>query len=116
MLELIKCAECGRLCERNSPSQKFCKYCAKIRRRKMENNRNKRIREEQKVEKINAAQLNNTPVTVGKSSSRIIAEARAFGMTYGTYTAAIRDGSIEQILKAKGFDDPEAVLRELSIK
>ena len=51
--------------------------------------------------------------TTGKSLKQIDAECRLFGMSYGQYTAACREGTIEQILKLKGFKNPKAVLKKL---
>ena len=116
MKELMKCAECGRIIERNAPSQKFCKECAASRRYQKSKARRAQKRIEAALKQEEDPALLNTLTTKGKSVPRIIAEARAFGMTYGTYTAAIRDGSIERVLRAKGFADPEAVLRGLDIK
>ena len=52
----------------------------------------------------------------GKSLARVDAEAKAFGLTYGQYTAAVYSGSIDRLLKLKGIDDPVAVLRGVKVK
>lgn len=109
------CRECGRETKRNSQSQKYCPGCAIARRARLNEASRLRRKAEAAGKTPNGERLNS--LTIGdKRTARIVAEARAFGMTYGTYTAAIRDGSIERVLRAKGFDDPEAVLRELTIK
>ena len=116
---IIRCEECGREIVRNSPKHKYCGECAYERVKRG----NKEIRERKKREKQVALAKEKSQedmlcvlTLAGKTANRITAEARAFGMTYGTYSAAVRDGSIDKILKAKGFDDPEAILREVSIK
>ena len=112
------CRECGRETRRNSPSQKFCPGCAINRRARLNEASRLRRKAEAADKALNGDQADqlNTLTIGNKRTARIVAEARAFGMTYGTYTAAIRAGSIERVLKAKGFTDPEAVLRELTIK
>ncbi len=52
----------------------------------------------------------------GKSLARVDAEAKAFGLTYGQYTAAVYSGGIDQLLKSKDIDDPVAVLRGVKVK
>lgn len=119
MGEIIRCEECGIEMERTSPKHKYCKVCAYERVKRG----NKEIRERKKREREAALAKEKSQedmlcvlTLAGKTANRITAEARAFGMTYGTYSAAVRDGSIDKILKAKGISDPEAILREVSIK
>lgn len=119
MTEFLICGECGRETKRNAANQKYCPGCAILRRHRLNEESKERRRNEAILRGIKGdeeTELLNTLTTKGKRLARIVAEARAFGMTYGTYTAAIRDGSIERILRAKGFTDPEAVLRGLTIK
>lgn len=119
---IINCAECGREIVRSTPKHKYCGECACIRMRRAAKAANERKRDALRAEKKAAAEAEaqkdvlHVLTLAGKTANRITAEARAFGMTYGTYSAAVRDGSIDKILKAKGFADPEAILREVTIK
>lgn len=116
---IINCAMCGIEMERTSPKHKYCKVCAyeRVKRSaKAAKEREKREREVALVKEKSQEDMLCVLTLAGKTANRITAEARAFGMTYGTYSAAVRDGSIDKILKAKGFTDPEAILREVSIK
>lgn len=52
----------------------------------------------------------------GKSLARVDAEAHAFGLSYGQYTAAIRSGGIIQLLKSKGIRNYRKILRDLEVR
>lgn len=52
----------------------------------------------------------------GKSLARVDAEAHAFGLTYGQYTAAIRSGGIEQLLRYKGITNWKEILQGIKTK
>lgn len=51
----------------------------------------------------------------GKSANRVTAEANAFGLSYGIYSAACRSGTIIPLLKDKGIHHYRKILRELEI-
>lgn len=52
----------------------------------------------------------------GKSLARVDAEAHAFGLSYGQYTAAVRSGTIIPLLKSKGIHHYRKILRELEVR
>ena len=52
----------------------------------------------------------------GKSLARVDAEARAFGLSYGQYTAAVRSGGIIPLLKNKGIRHYRKILREIEVR
>ena len=100
------------------PHHGGCKYCDKCRgltetqrrtaiEKRKEQERaaaKKALEEEKERDPFNPAFMSN---------KRLGAVINLFKMTYGTYTAAYRGGFIVQILKAKGFADPEKMLSEL---
>lgn len=52
----------------------------------------------------------------GKSLARVDAEAHAFGLSYGQYTAAVRSGGIIPLLKSKGIRNNRKILREIEVR
>lgn len=118
----IFCDMCGKEVPRRSFKHKYCSECSQSKQVKQIQEAKHRAKKKREAEEAAEAKRReqekalNSLTATGKSTARVVAEARAFGMTYGTYTAAIRDGSIERILHAKGFTDPEAVLRGLTIR
>ncbi len=52
----------------------------------------------------------------GKSLARVDAEAHAFGLSYGQYTAAVRSGGIIPLLKSKGIRNYRKILREIEVR
>lgn len=116
MSETIFCGECGKEMLRRSRSHKYCDECAHVRKRRLENERRARQKTAQPEKKKTPKDVLCIFTLTGKTANRITAEANAFGMTYGTYCAAVRDGCIEKLLKARGISDPETILREVKIK
>lgn len=101
--EYINCADCGRRVERTSPNRKYCRRCAEKRRA---------ARRRKKPD----PRLNDWHDLRGKSLARVDAEAKAFGLSYGHYTAAVYSGGIDPLLKSLGFEDPGAVLEGLRVR
>lgn len=122
MTETIFCGECGREVPRKSIKHKYCDECAYIRQKRA----SRAAKERKKNERLAAAKAEAEAekqkdvlcifTLADKTANRITAEANAFGMTYGTYCAAVRDGCIEKLLKSRGISDPEAILREVKVK
>lgn len=97
-----------------------CKYCpackamtapqrrAAINRRKEQEyaDAHKAFKEAKEQDPFNPAFMSN---------KRLGAVINLFKMTYGTYTAAYRGGFIVQLLKAKGFEDPEKMINDLEV-
>lgn len=52
----------------------------------------------------------------GKSLARVDAEAHAFGLSYGQYTAAVRSDGIIPLLKSKGIRNYRKILREIEVR
>lgn len=115
MIEL-KCDACGEVVTvSNRGGRKYCDVCKKLgaeRREKIKKEREER--EAAEYEEMMLRKRKENPFDLSwKSLKRIDAEAKLFKMTYGTYTAACRCGFIRQILKDKGFKEPEKMLAEL---
>ncbi|MBQ8264145.1 MAG: hypothetical protein IJY96_05145 [Oscillospiraceae bacterium] len=117
------CTICGK--EGMGKGNKYCPDCAGT--AKQENMRTKyekrranekaAEREERKrLREPSAEQLLDWHDLSGKSLARVDAEAKAFGLSYGQYTSAVRCGSIDQLLRSRGIADPAAVLREIKVK
>ena len=96
----IECARCGCATERIAPNQKYCPGCSRAKKRPAGKKR-----------KSLSERLCDHRDLRGKSLARVDAEAKAFGLSYGQYTAAVYSGGIDALLKSRGFDDPAAVLR-----
>ncbi|MBO5976258.1 MAG: hypothetical protein J6P94_03675 [Oscillospiraceae bacterium] len=88
--------------DRTAPNQKYCYKCSRRKKRPAK-----------KKKKSLQERLCDHRDLHGKSLARVDAEAKAFGLSYGQYTAAVYSGGIDALLKSKGFDDPAAVLRGL---
>ncbi len=99
-LVYIECARCGNAVERTAPNQKYCPNCSRGKKRPV-----------RKKRKSLSERLCDHRDLRGKSLARVDAEAKAFGLSYGQYTAAVYSGGIDALLKSRGFDDPAAVLR-----
>ncbi len=100
----IECAKCGRAVERTAPNQKYCSCCG---RGKKSYARGKGRRKSMAERLLDHRDLR------GKSLNRVDAEARAFGLSYGQYTAAVYSGGIDALLRSKGIEDPAAILRNV---
>ncbi|MBE7016658.1 MAG: hypothetical protein E7420_00670 [Ruminococcaceae bacterium] len=98
----IECARCGKAVERTAPNQKYCPNCSRARKRPAGKKR-----------KSPSERLCDHRDLRGKSLARVDAEAKAFGLSYGQYTAAVYSGGIDALLKSRGYDDPAAVLRDI---
>lgn len=103
-LQYIDCVNCGRRVLRTAPNRKYCRSCAE----KMYRSGRKKG--------LSAQRLQNWRDLKGKSLARVDAEARAFGLSYGQYTAAVYSGGIDSLLRSRGFNDPGAVLKEIKIR
>ena len=96
----IECHCCGEKTPRTSPNRKYCSRCAeKIAKSPTRKRRSK-----------SAERLLDWRDLRGKSLNRVDAEAKAFGLSYGQYTAAVYSGGIDALLRSRGFIDPKAVL------
>jgi len=126
---MFKCAACGRDTERRSANQKYCQGCAyfihvkqtidaqRLARQKKEADAARIKKEASKAEERRKKAERLVTLTLeGKSLRRIAAEAKAFGLSYGQYSAAISSGGIRQLLRHRGITNPEAVLRGIKIK
>lgn len=103
--QYIDCAICGRRVPRTSPNRKYCRACA-----------DKMHRSGRKRRGLSDQCLNNWRDLRGKSLARVDAEAKAFGLSYGQYTAAVYSGGIDTLLRSRGFNDPGGVLKGLRIR
>ena len=111
------CAACGEgfYLTNGTKSATYCANCRALSSK--ERAAVKKAREEAMGAALAAAtgksRSKNIFSTKGKNLRQIDAECRLFGMSYGQYTAACREGTIEQILKLKGFNNPKAMLKKL---
>lgn len=101
----IECARCGCAVERSAPNQKYCSNCSRMKKRPAK-----------KKKKSLQERLCDHRDLHGKSLARVDAEAKAFGLSYGQYTAAVYSGGIDALLKSRGFEDPAAVLRGINTR
>lgn len=115
----LTCATCGKVVTvKNRGGRKYCDDCKDLnpeRREKVKAEREEREAAEYAALMKKHAEENPFDLSC-KSLKRIDAEAKLFGMTYGTYTAACRCGFIIPILKDKGFKDPVKMLKKLEEK
>lgn len=122
MAELI-CAACGKLFEvEKKVSRKYCDECKSLsheirtemkKQREMEHEAEALEEEQRLLEQLREADPFNPALM---SDKRLGAVIKLFRMTYGTYTAAYRSGILLQILKAKGFENPEKMINELEVE
>ena len=98
----IECPRCGRAVERTAPNQIYCSNCSRMKKRPSG-----------KKKKSLQERLCDHRDLRGKSLARVDAEAKAFGLSYGQYTAAVYSGGIDALLKSRGIENPEAILRGL---
>lgn len=118
MVEII-CAACGeKVHVQNSPRRKYCDICKTLTENQRQSMRHQREQEARDAaEKLLELQRQADPFDYRlMSDKRLGAVIKMFRMTYGTYTAAYRSGILPQLLKAKGFADPEKMLREMEIE
>ncbi len=116
--ELFTCPACGEVAERKTPNKKYCTDCA-AKRQKMTVTQRQQMDLLLGVTKLKRPTTSEALATFdpkGKSIERLNAEARAFGMTYGQYVAAVACGSIVHVVESKGIKDWQAVLRSIYIK
>ena len=92
------CQRCGRSFEKTHGSQRYCPLCRRPGSAKYKRSAPKKAR------------LLDWHDLRGKSLARVDAEAKAFGLSYGQYTAAVYSGGIDALLRSRGFIDPKAVL------
>lgn len=111
--ELV-CAACGEVFEPYYRHGVYCQACKKLSavlRSKMRTERELALYE---AEEAATRRKPKGPFdTTYKDLRRIDAECKLFGISYGKYTAACREGTIEKLLKAKGFKNPRKMLKEL---
>ena len=103
-LQYIECVSCGRRIARTAPNRKYCRACAEKAKRAGRRGR------------LSARRLLSWRDLRGKSLARVDAEAKAFGLSYGQYTAAVYSGGIDALLRSRGFTDPAEVLRGVKVK
>ena len=101
VIQYINCEICGRRVVRTAPNRKYCRACAE------------KKRGSRKKGKAARAKLLDWHDLRGKSLARVDAEAHAFGLSYGQYTAAVYSGGIDALLRSRGVDDPAEVLRNV---
>ena len=122
MPRTIVCQICGKTVEMHSGNQIFCRDCAQEGYRMNQAARPRKRRSAGKgagppaAAKRKRPDINDVHDLTGKSLARVDAEAKALGLSYGQYTAAVRSGSIDRVLAAKGITDPRKVLRQIKIK
>lgn len=120
MISKINCQLCGAEIEITNRNQKYCATCRNAAKGIVEKDYKARKRKE-KAKTAHCAltaggiKWDEFDLT-GKSLARVDAEAKLFGMSYGQYTAAVRGGSIKQVLKHKGIKNPKKMLRELKTR
>lgn len=111
------CVACGEIFTPYHRQSKYCPEC-----KKLSNGTRDRMRMEREIALAEAkeAAARRTPKNPFDASckglKRIDAECRLFGMSYGQYTAACRSGTIEKLLKAKGFKNPRKMLKGIEIE
>lgn len=101
----IECAKCGAAVERIAPNQKYCSLCGRGKRKKTRGKTGRRSLAERLADHRDLS---------GKSLRRVDAEAKAFGLSYGQYTAAVYSGGIDALLKSRGIEDPAGILRNVA--
>lgn len=126
MTDFLDCQICGKRTERSSNNQKYCPECSKVAWKSLYLERQKaaaKLREDAKKaspppcpRKKKTAKLPDWCNLEGKSLARVDAEAKAFGLSYGQYTAAVASGSIDQLLKMKGIKNPRKILSKIEVK
>ncbi len=109
------CVCCGKEFVPDHGGRRYCDKCKYMPYDKRRAIMNKREEDEDAaaLKKRDKAQKKDPFNPAYMSDKRLGAVIKMFKMTYGTYTAAYRGGFIVQILKAKGFADPEKMLNEL---
>jgi len=103
-LQYIDCAICGRRVVKTSPNRKYCRSCAE------------KAKRGGKKRKLSTARLLSWRDLRGKSLARVDAEAKAFGLSYGQYTAAVYSCGIDALLRSRGITDPAQVLRGVRLR
>ena len=102
----IECHCCGAKTPRTSPNRKYCSECAeKISKSPIRKKKSKA-----------SERLLDWHDLRGKSLRRVDAEAKAFGLSYGQYTAAVYSGGIDALLRSRGCRDPRAVLMGVKVR
>lgn len=121
------CECCGKEGKKNNATQRYCN--AECRKR-VDKEKRRRYRQEREADKRAAAVMEERRERhatkpdarlrelslEGKSLARVDAEARAFGLSYGQYTAAIRSGGIIQLLRSRGITNWREILQNIEIK
>lgn len=116
MTDFLNCQICGKKTERSSNNQKYCPECSKVAWKSLYLERQKAAAKLREEAKKKAAKLPDWCNLEGKSLARVDAEAKAFGLSYGQYTAAVASGSIDQLLKMKGIKNPRKILSQIEVK
>lgn len=117
-VELV-CTVCGRTVTIKSRGwRKYCDECAKLTETQKKKKTQERLEEEAAAAaRLLECQRQSDPFNYKYMSERRLgAVIKMFRMTYGTYTAAYRSGFIVQLLKSKGFADPEKMIRNLEVE
>lgn len=118
----VECAACGVIFEYVGTRRLYCDKCKKIHdgKRKIMVEQRKAAKEAEEraaAERLLEYRRQTDPFNYNlMSDRRLDAVIKMFRMTYGTYTAAYRSGFLVQLLKSKGFADPEKMIRELEVE
>ncbi len=104
VIQYIDCVSCGRRVVKTAPNRKYCRACAE------------KAKRSGRKRKLSTARLLSWQDLRGKSLARVDAEAKAFGLSYGQYTAAVYSGGIDALLRSRGFSDPAEVLRGVRVR
>lgn len=120
MITKTNCQLCGVEMEITNRNQKHCAVCRNaakgiVEKRSTSTGNREKAKAALSVLSAGGIKWDEFDLT-GKSLARVDAEAKLFGMSYGQYTAAVRGGSIKQILKYKGIKNPKKMLRELKTR
>ena len=118
MIELT-CAACGKtVVVKSRGGRKYCDVCKTLTEAQRRNIAQQRAEEEAAAaERLLEHRRQADPYDYRlMSDKRLGAVIKMFRMTYGTYTAAYRSGILPQLLKAKGFADPEKMIRQLEVE
>lgn len=120
MKEPIECRACHGCGKVFQPENRKVRYCAEC--RKLSNGMRDKMKHERERElaEIEAAALRKKPRHAFdvscKGLKRIDAECKLFGISYGKYVAACKAGTIEQLLKSMGFNDPKRMLKRIEVE
>lgn len=117
-IKIAECAACGKVFEFTGTRRKYCDKCKKLTQTRQQAIMQKRLEEEAAAaERLLEYQRQADPYDPRlMSDKRLGAVIKMFRMTYGTYTAAYRSGILPQLLRSRGFADPEKMIRQLEVE